>query len=298
MKKVLLIGSLVTDVYQSVRRLPKGNEEFSFLNDDKKRVKGSCYVICNILNGFGFDYESFPIVGSGVYGDYVAEECDRENIPYIRSEETAGCTFTLMDDTGEESTMVAEGCEYEFDYSVLQDSDPEEIAFAVVFGDVLCGENGDDILRGLEDLSVPVLFIPAGRIDLFELPIAEPLMQLHPMMFMSDTEGYYLSDEKFHDMKDVAEWIYDKSGNNVYIFQNERGVFAKDKEGTWFAGESSFMQYEHVLSAFITAKLAGVDDRNAMMYAVHFGTLRKKGLPVAFDYEEQKHRLVELIKGC
>lgn len=298
MKKVLLIGSLVTNVYQSVRRLPKGNEEFSFLSDDKKRVTGSCYVTCNILNGFGFDYESFPIVGSGVYGDFVAEECDKENIPYIRSEETAGCTFTLIDDNGEESTMVAEGCEYDFEYSVLQDSDSEEISFAVVFGDVLCGENGDDILRGLEDLNVPVLVIPAGRVDLFELAIAEPLMQLHPMMFMSDTEGYYLSGEKFRDMKDVADWIYDKTSNNVYIFQNERGVFAKDKEGTWFAGESSFMQYEHVISAFITAKLAGVDDRNAMMFSTHFGTLRKRGLPVAFDYEEQKHRLVELIKGC
>lgn len=298
MKKVLLIGSLMTDICQSVRRLPKGNEEFSFLNDDKKRVKGSCFVTCNVLNGFGFDYESFPLVGSGVYGDFVAEECDRLDIPYIRSEETAGCTFTLIDEMGEESTMCAEGCEYEFDYSVLQDSDPDEIAFATVFGDVLCGENGDDILRGLEDLNVPILFVPAGRTDLFDLPIAEPLMQLHPMMFMSDTEGYYLSHEKFKDMKDVADWIYDSSANTVYIFQNERGVFAKDEEGTWFAGESSFMQYEHVLAGFVSAKLAGVDDRNAMMFATRFGTLRKKGLPLPFDYEEQKHRLVELIKGC
>lgn len=298
MKKVLLIGSLVTDVRQSVRRLPKGNEEFQFLNEGKMRLSGSGYIPCNILNGFGFDYEFFPLVGSGVYGDFASEESDRMDIPYIRCDETAGCTFTIQDELGEESTMIAEGCEYEFDYTILQDSDPEEIAFAVVFGDLLCGDNGDDVLRGLEELNVPVLYVTAGRADLFELPIADSFMQLHPMFFITDTEGYYLSGEQYHDMKDVADWVYEKTGNSVYIFQNERGVFAKDKDGTWFASESSYMQFEHVFSAFIVALLAGIDERNGMMFAAHFGTLRRNGLPLKFDYEEQKHRLVELIKGC
>lgn len=297
MKKVLFIGSIITDLNERVVRLPKGNEDFCPISSGQK-VSGSCYVPCLVMNGFGFDYEAFPFIGSGVYGDYAASECDRNSIPYIRSEEIAGCYYTMEDNEGETTRMSVPGCEYDFDYSILQDSDPDDLLFVVVYGDMLCGQDGDEIIRCLEDLNLPILFVPTDQIDEVDPELLNELYHLNPDVFASDTQAYYMTQEKHRDMKEVSEAIAEQTHGNVYIFQNKRGVFGKDGTGYWFAGEDHVMNFDTVVSAYIVARASKVDEKNAMMFAVHFGSLRRHGLPKPFDYEEQRHRLVEIIKGC
>ena len=89
MKKVLLMGSMMSDVYGKVTRMPKGNEDFNLL-EKKTRVSGSALTCASILNGFSFPFDTTCMIGTGVYGEPVADYCHKENIPFVRSEDTAG----------------------------------------------------------------------------------------------------------------------------------------------------------------------------------------------------------------
>lgn len=297
MKKVLVLGSIVTDLYNTVQRLPQANEPFE-IAEGKIRTSGSAYTCGCILNGFGFPYVSLSVIGSGVYGDAAAKECDEKGIPYIRSEDIAGCTYTLEDRSGQKTSIAVPGCEYETDYSFFQDLDKDEISMAVVFGGMLCGESSEDLIRGLEDLSVPVLFIPTDRIFEADEDAVNALLQLNPSVFMSDEQGCYLCGEDYEELSQMAEDVYTQLKQPVYVYQPKEGVYCTDGEETWIApADRKGENPDHVIGAFVTALSCGVDSKNAMMFAMHFGTLRRKGMPTAFDYEEQKHRLVEILKG-
>ena len=96
MKKVLLIGSVVTDLFGKVTRMPKGNEDFNLL-EQKNRIGGSVVTCSAVLNGFHFPFDTTCMIGTGVYGEFAAAYCAKENIPYVKSEDTAGCTMTIAD---------------------------------------------------------------------------------------------------------------------------------------------------------------------------------------------------------
>ena len=68
MKKVLLMGSMMSDVYGKVTRMPKGNEDFNLL-EKKTRVSGSALTCASILNGFSFPFDTTCMIGTGVYGE-------------------------------------------------------------------------------------------------------------------------------------------------------------------------------------------------------------------------------------
>ena len=74
MKKVLLMGSMMSDVYGKVTRMPKGNEDFNLL-EKKTRVSGSALTCASILNGFSFPFDTTCMIGAGVYGDLAADYC-------------------------------------------------------------------------------------------------------------------------------------------------------------------------------------------------------------------------------
>ncbi|MGM9941726.1 MAG: hypothetical protein ACI32N_07055 [Bulleidia sp.] len=296
MKEILLMGSVVTDLYSRVRRLPKGNEDFQPL-ENRTGLSGSAYVSALVLNGFGFPYDCTALIGSGVYGDQCAQLCDQLDIPYYRSEETAGCTLTMEDDDGQISRMAAPGCEYEIDAEILQDLDPDETAFAVIFGDVLAGDSCEEILRGLEDLGCRIIFVPTDSIDDVREEVLDALYALNPVILATDTQGYYLCQEAYSDMKEVADALHAKTAAPVYLFQNERGIFAGNDSGTFYAPQEKKVNPELVFAGVIAALYACIDEKNAMMFALQFAALRKKGMPTTYDYEMMKHRLSELIRN-
>lgn len=296
MKEILLMGSIVTDLYSRVRRLPKGNEDFNVL-DSRTGISGSAYINALVLSGFGFSYDCTALIGSGVYGDQCAQHCDALNIPYYRSEDIAGCMMTLEDDDGQISRIAAPGCEYELDGEIFQDMESEEIAFTVLYGDVLTGESCDEILRGLEDLDSRIIFIPTDSIDDVREDVLEALYALNPVILATDTQGYYLCQEMHSDMKEVADSLHAKTEASVYLFQNERGIFVRNSDGSFYAPEENKLNFELVSGGILSALYAGIDEKNTMMFALQFASLRRKGLPTQYDYEIMKHRLSELIRN-
>lgn len=296
MKKVLLIGSVVTDLFGKVTRMPKGNEDFNLL-EQNSRIGGSVVTCSAVLNGFNFPYDTTCMIGTGVYGEFAEAYCTKENIPYVKSEDTAGCMMTITDGVGHTSVLKAPGCEYEVDEEYIFNLDPQEIGLAVLFDDVLNGESCDVIFRALEDLGVPVLTVLSENIAGVDEEVLDGLFALNPSLFVKDDAiGMLMGDET--DLSQLAEELYEETHASVYLPVEKEGIFCRNEDGSFIAPMNRRVNMDHVIAAFVTAVIAGIDEKNALMFALHFGTLRAKGLPTPFDYEEQKHRLVEILKGC
>lgn len=296
MKKVLLIGSVMSDVYGRVTRMPKGNEDFNLL-EQKTRVSGSVVTAAAILNGFSFPFDTTCMIGAGVYGDLAADFCRKENISFVPSEDMAGCTMTIEDSFGQKSVFKVPGCEYEVDEEHLFQLDPSEIGLAVVFDDILSGESCDVLFRALEDLGVPVLVVLSENILGVSEEVLDGLFALEPSLFVGkDAMRVLMNDET--DLSDLGDDLFEETHASIYLPMEKEGVYCRNADGSFIAPENKKVNMDHVIGAFITALIAGVDEKNALMFALHFGTLRSKGLPTAFDYQEQKHRLVEILKGC
>ena len=296
MKKVFLMGSMMSDVYGKVTRMPKGNEDFNLL-EKKTRVSGSALTCASILNGFSFPFDTTCMIGTGVYGEPVADYCHKENIPFVRSEDTAGCTMTLVDVSGQKSVFKVPGCEYEVDEEQLLQLDPSEIGLVVVFDDILTGGSCDELLRALEDLNVPILAVLSENILGVPEEVLDGLFALEPSLFVGKEAMSVLVDGET-DLADLADDLYEETQASIFLPMDQEGIYCRNVDGSFIAPNNKRVNVDHVIGAFVTAMIAGVDEKNALMFALHFGTLRSKGLPTAFDYEEQKHRLVEILKGC
>lgn len=272
MKKTLIIGSTHVDILSKVKQLPKGNEEIH-ITRTKRRVDSPAFTMAKQFRLFDFDFEYLSPLGDGIYAENVKEEAERQNIDMkYHLLGMNGCTYTLMDDNGDTSQIIMPGAEYEFDLSLTEDLYPEEIGNIVLFGEMLTGEDEsiEDLLEALDDLDKPIIFIPNGRSQDIPAEAFQSLLQLKPAIYLTDTEAYYLAGEYSGELRDTADHLFDLTKCRVMIMKQSEGCFVKEEKDVYLAPCKENINIEKHVSLFAIAKQAGVDDKNALMFAYEY----------------------------
>ncbi len=122
----MIIGSVHTDLVQYVRELPRGNENAEVLKSET-RIAGGGYAAGSFFHELGFPFQVICDPGDGVYGEYARNEALQNEIELLEgSEETGGCTYTLIDQNGSQGVFLVDGSEYHFSLAQVYDINPDE----------------------------------------------------------------------------------------------------------------------------------------------------------------------------
>lgn len=296
MDRTLIIGSAHTEYIAHVKQLPKGNEEFQ-PESIIQTTGGTGFRMAYVFTGFDFPYNLIAPVGTGVYGDQVLEDAQNCGIALdAKSDAIAGCTYRMIDENGAESVLCVPGAEYNYDLSYTENLYPEEISNTVLAGEMLAGEGYDDIIETLEDMSKPLYFMPGGRIQDAPEQAVSAIMKMHPILHLTDTEAYYFSNEHAKELKETASYLHEMTKAPVMILKEGEGTYYMDDDDTFLAPEKDVMDPDLHMASYLCAVNAGVDLKNAIMFANHFSAMTKEGsLPDAEDFEQQKERLAGMI---
>lgn len=296
MKKPLIVGAVYTEIVNEVDVLPKGNEDFK-PKKTTMRVAGAGYEVARVFNAFGFPYELLASVGTGVYGDWVKEECTKQNISLHEKEGINGCMYTLVDPQGNEGYMCVPGSEYAFDLEDIQYIDPDEISFVVLFGEMLMSPDAEDLIQALDDLQKPMLFVPGNHGDEIDEDFLHAVFQFEPELFLSDTEAYFIAGACTKDMEETAERLHEENEASVAILQKNVGVYYHDEKDSFLVEETKNVSFNQVLAGYLAAKSAGIDAHRALTFANQFAE-ECRGRVVSTNLMElEKRKLADLISG-
>ncbi|MDY6035543.1 MAG: PfkB family carbohydrate kinase [Bulleidia sp.] len=293
MKKILMIGSAHVDFVSYVDKLPQGNEDFNILSQTQK-ISGTGFQAATIFQRFGFSYALYAPVGTGVYGEMVEEQFRKQGIEIEqRVEEVNGCTYHMIDQAGNQSYFSVPGGEYNFDISYAQTLDKDDIYAVLLFGEMLSQEGIVDLLNTLDDLEKPIYFVPGEFGDQMDEDVFRALISLQPTLLLSEFDAFYLTGERFHDLKMTAEYLHELTKAPVMV--------NKESEGTYWYGDEKFMvpcpskiNIELQATLFTLAQLAGVDAKNSLLFTNDFvQTLQKE--QDDFTFEEGKQKLANII---
>lgn len=236
-------------------------------------------------------------MGTGVYGDSVKEDAQSCGIALdAHSDAVSGCTYRMIDQEGAESVLCVPGAEYSYDLSYTEDLYPQEISNIALFGEMLTGDGADDVIETLDDMGRTIYFMPGDRIQDASQEAVDAVMKMHPQLHLTDTEAYYFSKEHAKELKETASYLFHLTKAPVMILKEGEGTYYMDKDDTFLAPEKDPMDPDLHIAAYLCARNAGVDLKNAVMFANHFSAMTKEGeLPDDRDFNEQKERLAGMI---
>ena len=283
-----MIGPSYVDINAKVRELPKGNEDMDILSTSQK-ISGSGYVCANVFEKLGMDYELISPVGEGVYGDAVKKQALEDHIALQYVDEMMnGCTYTLHDET---SRFIMPGAEYYYSRYFVDDYSADEIRSVCAFGDMLTLDTQctSELVETLEDLKKSIYFVPNGCSQNIEQEVLEAIYSFHPVLYLMDTEAYYLANEYSGELRDTARHLYEKTNAMVMIVKQGEGVFVYDGEESYLAPCKEKIEYDTHLALFLVAKQCGIDTKNALMFACAYPN------DTAFDQDMIEERLKELV---
>lgn len=297
MKKILVFGAVTYDIIAHVKELPKGNEDVEFL-DREVRIGGSGYASAKLFNGLHSSYDLFAPYGSGSYGEYVQEKTAEEGIVlHCEREEMEGCTFHMVDESGRQSVMVMPGAEYSFDEEDIAYEDEEEISAILAFGDMLKGENAAEIVEFLYRCDVPVYVVSDGYGAEVDEEVLEALIDLHPCWICRDEDLAVVDEDGEKAMAKLTE------GNDhpLLVLYENKSLFSLYQGERFRTPDSDGYVDNHAvhyaIAAYVSARTAGVDVRNSMMFAQGLAERLTKngGVMDEYDWTEQRQRLVRMI---
>ena len=287
MKKLMVIGTIHTDLRASVRTLPKGNEEPEILSMTRS-VSGGGYMAALVYEKLGFPYELLCDPGTGVYGDF-ARQTAMENgivLPSL-SDAVGGCTYRMQDQEGNEGVFLVEGSEYDFSIDMLDEVYADEIGGFAVFSDMLAGQGAEDIIEVMREVEVPVYFIYDDRAQELDEDVLEAVFALKPVLFIHEKDAGALCGKEGCPLDEAADSLYRLTGNDVIILQAEGGACFFDGSQRMIAPGKKKADAGTYAGAYIAACTAGVDQRNSLMFAGEQGGYD--------DKEQMKKRLAQMI---
>ena len=199
-----------------------------------------------------------------------------------------------MDPDGNTAYFSVPGAELSFDINRMSEIDPKEISQIVVLGDQLCGDDAYDLIDVLDDLDKPFLFVPGERMDEIDPGALKAVMALHPKVFCTEQQAYYMGDET-KDLASCARKLADAYGSKVLIYKEGEGVFVRDDTETYIAPIHTSVNYAYLLAGYIAAMNGLVDDKNALMFAGAFASGSRHSFPGERYLQSEKKRLAGII---
>lgn len=240
MKKILVIGSAVVDVMIQIEQLPHTAEDIH-IQKQKMALGGCAYNVSDQMRHFQIPYIPFIPIGSGVYGDFVANAFQEKGIvsPIPRVEKENGCCYCLVEADGERTFLSYHGAEYQINREWFSLLNPGEIESVYVCGLEMEEETGIHILEFLEkNPELNIYFAPGPRLEMIHPEKMKRLFSLHPVLHLNEEEAlrYYQINQKatpvFSDemkkLVEAAEYLQSLTQNTVFITLGEKGCFYYD----------------------------------------------------------------------
>lgn len=306
MKTTLMIAPAAVDLAAWVDKLPRGNEDEIQPKRTLMRYGGAGWCAMNVWQAMGFPYEICAPVGSGIYGDAVKEEAESFGLQiHSFSSEIAGCSYTMIDPQGQRGLMIVPGCEYTFDQSTAQRILAEQVNAVLVFGGMLDGENGRKSIQFLKQYEGKIFLELGGRGATLDEASFNDICALHPVIHATDEELSVLCKGET-DLMTCAQMVYKKTNAPVIVLLQDGGSLYA--EGRKIMSVSSFMQEtrdasgveENHAAAYLAARVAGVDPRNALnfagKYAARIAETERQELSKT-DIPDMKQLLLNFIMG-
>jgi sugar/nucleoside kinase (ribokinase family) len=276
MKKTLLIADAELDFCMQVPRLPRGNEDAVRPTSSSVRIGGFGWYAAQVYHLLNFPVDWLGSIGSGQYGDQAAAAIEAAGLPVPgRTEETAGCTWTLVDPQGQVAGMSVPGAEYNVDLEALEEENPEEVRLVLLAGAMLDGDTRDDLLFALSSYAGRVVFVPGGRGVVQDVGVLETLYDLHPVLLVREEELAVLEPD-CQELEKAAGTLAARTGaftaaltekGEIYVVQKDAEAllqthfnFREDRSGA----------FETYAAGFAAGLSAGLNPITALNFADKF----------------------------
>lgn len=225
MKKVLVIGSTVTDVIIHLDHLPKTSEDVHVIKQTMS-LGGCAYNVSDMIRLFQVPYILFSPVGTGTYGHFVrkalAEKGVKSPIPTPKQEN--GCCYCFVEASGERTFVCHRGAEYRFRPEWFDLLDADAIDSAYICGLEIEENTGTHIVRYLEEHpALQVYFAPGPRICILSQEILSRIFALSPILHLNETEA--LEYTGCASVEEAAHVLYEKTRNTVIVTLGHQGTY-------------------------------------------------------------------------
>ncbi|MCD7868336.1 MAG: PfkB family carbohydrate kinase, partial [Clostridiales bacterium] len=198
MKKILVIGSTVTDIIVELAdRLPRTGEDVHVKNQ-RMSLGGCAYNVSDSIRHLGVPYILFSPIGTGVYGQFVREELGKRGItsPLPTPEQDNGCCYCLVESTGERTFICYHGAEYLFRKEWFDQIPLDEIEAVYICGLEIEEAAGPVIIDFLEqNPQLKIYFAPGPRLTVLPPRRVARLYALSPILHLNETEALSASGE-------------------------------------------------------------------------------------------------------
>ena len=215
MKKILLIGSVTTDVTMRVDRLPAKEEDVN-VQEQVMRVGGCAFNASSAVRLLDVPFTLAYDLGTGVYGDHIAREMAAREIPvFWRNKKENGSCYCLVEPDGDRTFLAVHGAEYEFPDEMFTGLDPQDYDLCYISGIDLEDEAGGGIVRcarRMQQGGAQVVFAAGPRIMHITEDRLRAVMDVHPILHLNRREGQMLAHRlgiMFQSDHDVAVALHD-----------------------------------------------------------------------------------------
>lgn len=273
MKNLLVIGAACADVMLRLDHLPITGEDINLQAQDI--AMGGCgynAAMCAFANGIDVTLLS-PVGTSGIYSSFVKNKLKDLGMhgPY-KAEGENGCTYCLVEQSGERTFLSLHGVEYGFDPSAIKQ---KHYDYVYVSGLQLEEKDGDRIIHWLKKADIwNVIYAPGPRIASIAQERTEALLAMHAMVHCNEHEIVSFPGCQGLSVTEAALHVWQMSRQAVIVTMGEKGTFYIDQTGqAVHAGTNKAAVVDTIgagdahCSAWMTALCMGMDLKDAVCIA-------------------------------
>lgn len=287
MKKILVIGSTVTDVIINLDHLPKTEEDVN-ASSQKLSLGGCAYNVADMLRHFDVPYSLFSPIGTGLYGDFIKNTLQAKGVSSIVPpvQEENGCCYCFVEADGKRTFTSVRGAEYQFKAEWFNALDADEYDMVYVCGLELEEERGQVIVDFLaQHPHLQVFFAPGPRLMTIKADRMQALFDLHPILHLNKEEAFaYTNTETVNNAlvalnkltKNLV--IITDAANGAYLYKDDMVIevpaFAAKQIDTIGAGDAHIGTIMAVLKKGLSMEQAVVTANHVSACVVeHEGSL-------------------------
>ena len=263
MKKTLIIGTIQEECLEYVKELPKGNENYDILST-KSQFSGSALKAAQVWQRFGFPFTLIAPIGQGIVGDHLADYMAKNELYAQRIEGIHGTSTLLVDQHDNATRIYAPGVEYNISNNLFLTIEPNEFDCVLLFGDALISQDAFDVIDLLAEIDKDIFFAPGHYFQAIDNQILNKLLFLKPVMILEDTD---LLLEHFQYLEQVISGLQKDSQNTIIFLAQKKALYSFTKKEKFILNCTKYLDSEYLNIAYCLAKIANIDDKNALLYA-------------------------------
>lgn len=270
-QKLLIIGSVTTDIILHVPHLPNTTEDI-LIQHQQFSLGGCAGNIAMLLHALYIPFDLFVPVGQGMYGDFVFQELQKQGLQSLipRGNEENGCCYCMVDQQGERTFLSYHGAEYRFHKEWFSLLDPAKYDQVYVCGLELEEASGQHILTHLKQAQYQTIyFAPGPRICHIAPSRMQAMLDLHCVLHLNEQEA--LAYTSCSSIIQAINDLYEKTQNTVIITSGEKGCLINTGE---------IILHLHAQQQSVVDTIGAGDTHIAAFMAacMHHATLKKAGL--------------------